>query len=402
MRRVRSWIYVFVAVSFIACKDNGSEKQFEISGVITNTTKQKIYLEELPAGTTQGTIVDSSIIGKDGRYSLKTNSKEAQLYSLRLNLGQDEFPLAYLINDVPDMKVDIHINPQNNQFAEKYEITGSPASQEMKDFVFSFENDLQKLYSINHLADSLHKTNASDSIMASLDAEWRSIEAKLKVNSLASIKKANNPALLLFELGYFQEVNRRYGLESLSLEEVNDLLNNAAIKFPDHKRLAEIKKDLNDKLAKAISNQTLETKWVGKQAPDFSLPDANGKEIKLSSYRGKYVLVDFWASWCTPCRQENPNVVSAYNKFRDKNFAILGVSLDNPGEKDKWLKAVKADNLTWTQVSDLKGWESVVVNMYDFGQVGIPYNILLDPEGMVIAERLQGPALEAKLEEVLE
>jgi peroxiredoxin len=132
------------------------------------------------------------------------------------------------------------------------------------------------------------------------------------------------------------------------------------------------------------------------------LPDANGKEVKLSSFKGKYVLVDFWASWCKPCRDENPNVVNAYNKFKGKNFTILGVSLDHPGQKDKWLNAIKTDNLGWTQVSDLKGWESVVVPMYDFGQVGIPYNVLVNPEGIVIAERLQGPALEAKLEEVLE
>jgi thiol-disulfide isomerase/thioredoxin len=113
------------------------------------------------------------------------------------------------------------------------------------------------------------------------------------------------------------------------------------------------------------------------------------------------VLVDFWASWCRPCREENPNVVQAYNKFKDKNFAILGVSLDNPGDKDKWLNAVMKDHLAWTHVSDLKGWESVVVPMYDFGTVGIPYNILVDPEGKVIAERLRGRGLEAKLSEVL-
>ena len=96
-----------------------------------------------------------------------------------------------------------------------------------------------------------------------------------------------------------------------------------------------------------------EQEKIGKLAPDFAMPDPSGKEIKLSSFKGKYVLVDFWASWCGPCRQENPNVLRAYNKFKDKNFTILGVSLDRPGQKDKWLKAVKDDNLAWTQVSDL-------------------------------------------------
>jgi peroxiredoxin len=143
----------------------------------------------------------------------------------------------------------------------------------------------------------------------------------------------------------------------------------------------------------------MEAKWVGKPAPDFSLPDVNGKEVKLSSFKGKYVLVDFWASWCGPCRAENPNVVNAYSKFRDKNFTVLGVSLDRPGEKNEWLKAIKADHLTWTHVSDLKYWGSSVIPLYGFD--GIPYNVLVDTAGVVIAESLRGPALEAKLGEVL-
>jgi peroxiredoxin len=139
---------------------------------------------------------------------------------------------------------------------------------------------------------------------------------------------------------------------------------------------------------------------IGQQAPEIILPDVNGKEVKLSSYKGKYVLVDFWASWCGPCRQENPTVVAAYNKFKNKNFDILGVSLDRPGQKDKWLDAIKKDNLTWTHVSDLSFWQSPIVPLY--GIEGIPYNVLVNPEGKIVAESLRGPALESKLQEVLQ
>ena len=113
----------------------------------------------------------------------------------------------------------------------------------------------------------------------------------------------------------------------------------------------------------------------------------------------KPVLIDFWASWCKPCRQENPNVVKAYNRFKDKNFAILGVSLDRPGQKDDWTNAIMQDKLTWTHVSDLMYWNSPIVPLYNIS--GIPYNVLVDPEGKIIGEKLFGEALEEKLAEVL-
>jgi peroxiredoxin len=136
---------------------------------------------------------------------------------------------------------------------------------------------------------------------------------------------------------------------------------------------------------------------IGVMAEDFSQDDIDGKAVKLSSFRGKYVLVDFWASWCGPCRAENPNVVKAYNKYKDKNFTILSVSLDE--DKNRWLHAIKQDGLTWTHVSDLHGWSNEVAVQYNIRS--IPSNFLVDPQGRIIARNLRGPALEDKLDEIL-
>jgi peroxiredoxin len=139
---------------------------------------------------------------------------------------------------------------------------------------------------------------------------------------------------------------------------------------------------------------------VGRYAPVFTQNDQFDKPINLSDFRGKYVLIDFWASWCMPCRAENPHVVKAYNKFKDRNFTVIGVSLDRPGKKEDWIKAIQADGLVWTQVSDLKYWDNAVAKLY--GIRSVPQNFLLDKEGKIIAENLRGEDLMNKLAELLE
>jgi peroxiredoxin len=140
---------------------------------------------------------------------------------------------------------------------------------------------------------------------------------------------------------------------------------------------------------------------IGGTGPDFTEADTSGKMVSLNSFRGKYVLIEFWASWCAPCRAESPNVLKVFNQYKGKNFTVIGVSLDGVTDRDKWLAAIQKDGLPWTQVSDLNGWNDRAAVLYLVGQSGIPQNFLLDPNGKIIAKGLRGSNLEDELEKVL-
>ncbi|MDF2433306.1 MAG: hypothetical protein JWP44_2937 [Mucilaginibacter sp.] len=176
---------------------------------------------------------------------------------------------------------------------------------------------------------------------------------------------------------------------------------------PDPTELDPLYNSLSERLkntetAKVFKNALdgLRVTAIGATAPDFSQADVNGAPVKLSSFRGKYVLIDFWASWCGPCREENPNVVKAYNRYKEKNFTILGVSLDRPEGRDNWIAAIKSDGLSWTQVSDLKFWNNAAAALYKV--TAIPANFLIDPNGKIIARDLRGDDLENKLKQLFD
>jgi peroxiredoxin len=175
---------------------------------------------------------------------------------------------------------------------------------------------------------------------------------------------------------------------------------------PDVAEVEPLYESLSDGLKKSEQGRQLKSAIdalkltaIGAMAPDFIQNDVNGVPVRLSSFKGKYVLIDFWASWCGPCRQENPNVVRTYNKYKNKNFTILGVSLDRENGKSAWLAAIKNDGLTWTQVSDLKYWNNLAAAVY--GVRSIPQNFLIDPTGKIVAKDLRGDDLDNKLAELL-
>lgn len=378
-------------VMIVSCKES-NKHTFTVKGVLKNNVgAKKIYLEEVPAVGDGGgiQISDSAVLNKDGAFQLHGSPKESTIFNLRLD--DNMYPLLSVINDVPELSVDIHLA---NQFVDSYEVTGSPASKQFKDFIFEFTGLTKKLFEKAREGDQLEKAGGSDSSLVAMEDSVKKLQSDVAQYARSSFEKASDAALLVYEIGYYQSAAgaQNYGLEPFDVDEMHAIIQRAIKKFPDHKMLAEIDKQLTENKQKMMA-----ASWLGKEAPDFTLPDANGKEVKLSSFRGKYVLVDFWASWCGPCRQENPNVVKAYQQYKGKNFTILGVSLDKT--KDKCQQAIKEDGLAWNHVSDLKFWDSAVVPLY--GINAIPTNFLLDPQGKVIAANLRGPALEAKLREVL-
>ncbi|MCG2614460.1 AhpC/TSA family protein [Terrimonas sp. NA20] len=387
-------ITILAGVLLVACENKSGSKYFEVSGIIANSNAKYIYLEKAPANSRVPSVEDSVKLEPGGKFVLIAKPDEAAVFNLRLD--QNMYPVASVINDTDKVKLTIQLNKENQQFADKYEVQGSPASQEMKEFMYAFGNSLQGIYGYLRQAETLRKEGAADSVLFPIMTKKRELAEQVKQLTLASLAKVSNPALAIFELGYYQTAANEgsFGLEPLSNETVSELIASAAKKFPGHSGVADVKKTLDEQAQRAQA-----ASWIGKEAPDFELPDVNGTPVKLSSFRGKYVLVDFWASWCGPCRAENPAVVQAFNKFKGRNFTVLGVSLDRPGQKENWLQAIKDDKLNWTQVSDLQFWSSAVVGLYHFD--GIPFNILVDPQGRVVAEGLRGSMLEAKLSEVL-
>jgi peroxiredoxin len=374
-------LFIFL---FSSCKHE-AKKQFEVSGTIKNSNAKMVFLEETPLGSGERIIVDSSILNNDGSFHLRAKTSEESLFNLFLE--SEAYPFAFVINDAP--KVIVYADAKN---PNDYVVEGSPGSKSLKTFSMNASGKWSALYLLGREMDSLKKTGVSDSALIVVNNRGESLLNELKSYVSGFIKNSPDPITSVWALGTYSQI--------FSMDDYQALLNGIVKKFPEHKGIVAIK-EMNDRqlaVAKQKSEQSQQTNWIGKQAPELSLPDINGNEIKLSSFKGKYVLLDFWASWCLPCRKENPKVVQAYNKYKNKNFTIFGVSLDK--EKGDWLDAIQRDKLSWTQVSDLQEWSSAAVSIYGF--TSIPFNVLIDPEGKIIAQGLRGIDLEKKLDEVLQ
>jgi len=343
--------------------------------------------------TMQRVLIDSVKPDKDGSFKLQAKAEEETIFNIRVE--NQEYPAASLVNDAATVSLTLHYNPAGLDFPDRYEVTGSPLSNSLQAYMLVFNKQLEQVFVLGKELDSLQKAPvvikpAIDALVANRSLLIQAVQQTTD----STLNSTTNPAFTMLVLGYYQSMagNPAVGLSGYTMEQVQSLVKKLIDKNPKHKGLEAV--------SIMIAEQPKAPQGlIGQTAPEFSLPDPNGKMISLSSLRGRYVLVDFWASWCKPCRMENPTVVEAYAKFKNRNFTVLGVSLDKPEGKNDWMNAVMKDRLTWTQVSDLQYWKSPVVALYNIE--GIPYNVLIDPDGKVVAESLRGQQLAATLEQVL-
>ena len=340
--------------------------------------EQSVVLEQLNANDII-TVLDSVQSNKDGHFEFTQPATEPGLY--RLHFRFHKFILLSL--DKENVKV---IADWAN--LDKYNITGSPASESLRLLIANYRDQMRDFHTMNLVIDTL-KSHNNDSMLAVARKDMENMNQKFTRYIENYADTTPNLPIAIFAARMLNPSSEMTFLDQFT--------QNIAHKFPNTrmtKDFTEYYLKISNRPVAANSKKTIN---IGEMAPEIALLTPENKQVSLSGFRGKYVLLDFWASFCPPCRAENPNLVSAYKKFKDKGFEIYAVSLDD--DKSEWLKAIKDDHISWTQVCDLKRWESPTARMYGIEE--IPANFLLDPYGKIIARDLRGTKLDETLSSII-
>ena len=373
MQKILISLSVILLLSF--CDGNKKNSSFQLKGTLSDSKAETLYLEKL--GSAKQVIIDSVILDENGNFEFTNYTPKIGFYRIKTN----DKNFAMLVLDSADK---VTITGSVKDLGNTFKVEGSSETT-----IFIEYNNLSKIRDIK--LDSLNKA-------FQLLMETNKMDSK-RMDSLSAI----------FETPYNSIINQSNILMVDKISKNTNMYSSImAIQALDPDKYSDLYKSLDAGLSKKFPNdknvimfhevvERMLSTNVGQFAPEISLPTPNGKEIALSSLKGKLVLIDFWASWCGPCRKEMPNVVKIYSKFKNKGFEIYGVSLDQ--DKEKWMEAITKDGINWPQVSDLKYWDNVAAKIYNVQ--GIPYTVLIDKDGKIIAKNLRGQELEKKIAEVL-
>lgn len=360
------FFYSIVLLLALGCKSSKNATGFTISGTISNPgSLKKVYLFQ--ADSAGLTMVDSTNLGENGQFRFQRSTPYANLYDLRIGKNSI-FDLIAKNGD------DITFSTNLTDTAHNYTVSGSEDSQKIQEFNRignSFNGQISKITE-QYRAEAEKLGHESDSL---INVYRPLLEKQLDAQSQAILKFANankNSLAGFYAITSVDQIKYESQLVAFA-DAIRD-------NFKDNPAVQRFERTMDD--VKPIS--------IGHKAPDFTTGGIDGKPVSLSDYKGKYVLIDFWASWCVPCRHENPNVVRLYHMYKNKGLNILGISLDV--NKNDWQQAITQDKLTWNHASDLKRFDGPTENLYHIQ--AIPANFLIDPQGIIIAKNIMGADLE--------